>query len=61
MAEQTTTYTVGEARENFAEIINRVAFGGERLILTRHGKPIAAMVPASEVVILDFVREQNGR
>lgn len=34
-----------EVRRNFGEQVNRVAFGGERLIITRHGKPIARLLP----------------
>lgn len=39
---------VTEARAAFSELINRVGYGGERIILTRHGKPLVALVPASE-------------
>jgi prevent-host-death family protein len=31
-------------REHGGEIVNRVAYGGEELVLTRRGKPIAALV-----------------
>jgi prevent-host-death family protein len=37
---------VTEARAQFSELINRVGFGKERIILTRHGKPLVALVPA---------------
>lgn len=33
-----------ELREHGSEIVNRVAYGDEELILTRRGKPIAALV-----------------
>jgi prevent-host-death family protein len=39
---------VTEARAEFAELINRVGYGGERVIITRHGKPLVALVPADE-------------
>lgn len=35
-----------EARAQFSELINRVGFGKERIVLTRHGKPLVALVPA---------------
>lgn len=53
MSTQTTPYSIAEARENFSEIINRVAFGGERIVITRHGKPIAAIVPVSDAVLAE--------
>jgi prevent-host-death family protein len=47
-------HRISEAREDFATIINKVAFGGERVRLTRHGKPVAAVVPIAD---LDFLEE----
>lgn len=35
-----------EARAQFSDLVNRVGFGKERIILTRHGKPLVALVPA---------------
>ncbi len=35
-----------EARSQFSELVNRVGFGKERIVLTRHGKPLVALVPA---------------
>jgi prevent-host-death family protein len=45
-------YTTGEARDNFAEVINETVFGNERVVLTRHGKKIAAIVPLSDFELL---------
>lgn len=35
-----------EARAQFSDLVNRVGFGKERIVLTRHGKPLVALVPA---------------
>ena len=40
---------VTEARAQFSELINRVGFGKERIILSRHGKPLVALVPAEDL------------
>jgi prevent-host-death family protein len=40
---------VTQARAEFAELINRAAYGGERIVVTRHGKPIAAFVSAADL------------
>ncbi|NJC70520.1 type II toxin-antitoxin system Phd/YefM family antitoxin [Planosporangium thailandense] len=40
---------VTQARAEFADLVNRVAYGGERVVVTRHGKPIAALVPPSDL------------
>lgn len=37
--------STAEARERFAELINRAAYGGERIVLTRHGKAMAVLMP----------------
>lgn len=42
-----------EARAQFSELINRVGFGKERIILTRHGKPLVALVPAEALDDVD--------
>jgi prevent-host-death family protein len=40
---------VTQARAEFADLVNRVVYGGERVVLTRHGKPIAALVSAADL------------
>jgi prevent-host-death family protein len=48
---------VTQARAELAELVNRVGYGGERLVLTRHGKPLAALVPATDMAILEPAEE----
>ncbi len=38
------TCTSTELQDRISELMNRVSYGGERIVLTRHGKPIAAIV-----------------
>jgi prevent-host-death family protein len=45
-------YTTGEARDRLSEVINEVVYGDERVVLTRRGKPIAALVPLSVLELL---------
>jgi prevent-host-death family protein len=45
-------YTTGEARNRFSEVINEAAYGAHRVVLTRHGKTIAAVVPISDLELL---------
>ncbi len=44
MALDYTTIPTTALREHGSEIVNRVAYGDEELVLTRRGKPIAALV-----------------
>lgn len=39
---------VEEARKNLGELVNRVAYAGERYVITRHGRPMAALVPVTD-------------
>ena len=36
---------ITEARGNFREIVDQVQYKGEKVIINRHGKPAAAVVP----------------
>jgi len=42
-----------EARENFSEMINQAAYGNERVVLTRRGKPLVAVVSLQELQNLE--------
>ena len=53
----TTEIPVTQARDELAELINRVAYGHERIILTRHSKAVACLVPPEDLQRL----ESEGR
>ena len=36
-------------RDDLANVVNRVAFGGERIVLERRGKDVAALVPMDDL------------
>lgn len=46
-----------DARNHFAEIINRTAYGKERVVLTRRGKDLVALVPLEDMEILEKVED----
>ena len=48
--------STAETRKHMAELLNRAAYGGERFVVTRHGKELAAIVPLAEVDLLDKLR-----
>lgn len=37
--------SVSDAADKLGELVNRVAFGGETVIITRYDKPVARLVP----------------
>ncbi|MET7641439.1 type II toxin-antitoxin system Phd/YefM family antitoxin [Streptomyces sp. NPDC005438] len=53
---------VTQARAELAELINRAVYGGERVVITRHGKPLVALVSAADLERLDQLdqREDAG-
>ena len=48
---------ISEARESFSTTINRVAFGRERVVLTRHAKRVAAVVPIEDLDLLEALED----
>jgi prevent-host-death family protein len=55
----TSEIPVTQARDELADLINRVAYGHERIILTRHSKPVACLVPPEDLARLQE-EEQEG-
>jgi prevent-host-death family protein len=40
-----TRLAASQARTEFSDVLNRVAYRGERIVLHRRGKDVAALVP----------------
>ncbi|MFI6938881.1 type II toxin-antitoxin system Phd/YefM family antitoxin [Streptomyces sp. NPDC050418] len=51
---------VTQARAELADLINRVVYGGERVVVTRHGKPLVALVSAEDLAELESGAEPRG-
>lgn len=48
---------ISEARDSFSTTVNRVAFGGERVVLTRHGRRVAAVVPIEDLELIEQLED----
>jgi prevent-host-death family protein len=46
-----------DARKDLADILNRAAYGKERVVLTRRGKDVAAIVPIDDLNILEAMED----
>jgi prevent-host-death family protein len=46
-----------EARANFQEIINRAEYGGERIIIQRHGKAVVAIIGIDDLKLLEAIED----
>jgi PHD/YefM family antitoxin component YafN of YafNO toxin-antitoxin module len=53
-----TRLTTSQLREDMATAINKVAFGGERIVLQRNNKDVAALVSVED---LNLLRELEDR
>ncbi len=47
-----------EARENLAEVLNRVAYAKDRVRITRRGKDVAAVVPIEDLEFLERIEDE---
>lgn len=50
--------TSSVARSEFADIVNRAAYAGERVIVHRRKKPVAAVVPLSDLELLEELEDR---
>ncbi len=50
---------VSEARRDLSELTNRVAYGDERIMLTRHGKGLVALVPIADAELLQRLEDES--
>jgi prevent-host-death family protein len=53
--------SIGRVKRDISELVNRVAFGGERIILTSRGKPKAALVSIEDLQVLEQAGQEKGR
>ena len=51
-----TWVSIGRVKRDISELVYRVAYGGERIVLTSRGKPKAALVSMD-----DYERLERGR
>ena len=50
---------VVEAKKHFSNLMSRVAYKGERLVVERHGKPMMAWVNMDDLQRLELLEEDK--
>ena len=55
-----TTLDATQARIEFTETISRAGYGKEWIRITRHGKPLAAVVPIEDLELLERLAESRN-
>lgn len=53
------TKRISEARGEFSTLVNRAAYRQERVVLTRHGKPIAAIISTDDLELLEALEDRD--
>jgi prevent-host-death family protein len=56
---QAKKLNIAEARENLTDLVNEVAYGGQRLVVMRRGKELAALVPMEDLHALRLIAVQQ--
>lgn len=54
-----STVTMSHARQTLPEIVNRVAFGGERVVINRSGKEVAALISMKDLATLRMLEDRD--
>lgn len=47
-----------KAREKLADILNEVSVRGDRVVLHRHGKDVAAVIPVEDLRLLEELEDR---
>jgi prevent-host-death family protein len=53
-----TKRSVNDVRNDFAETLNRVRYNGERVLVERRGKGVAALVPVEDLELLQELEDR---
>lgn len=56
---QPTEIPASEVRSQISEVISRVAYGGERVVISRNGKAQVAVIPIADLERLTQLDEQR--
>ena len=54
------TVSIGQVKRDISELVNRVAYGGERIVLTSRGKPKAALVSIEDLERLQQAQTRDN-
>jgi len=55
------TLTYVQVRNGLAEALNRVCYGGERILIARRGKSVAALVSVDDLEMLQCIADTADR
>ena len=53
------TLTVATAKDQFSALLRRVEYHDDRILIERHGKPVAALVPLADLRRLERLEDEE--
>lgn len=53
-----TKLAASQVRDSFSDTLNRVAYRGERIVLRRRGKDLAAIVPMGDLNLIQQIEDE---
>lgn len=53
-----TSYSFSEARTHLTDVVNEVAYGGKRIVLTRKGRDLVAIVPLDDLLAIEAMEDK---
>lgn len=53
-----TRLNATKARDQFSDLINRVSYRGERIVLERRGKDVMALVPVEDLALIEELEDR---
>jgi prevent-host-death family protein len=54
-----TRVAASKAREDFSDTLNRVAYGGECIVLRRRGRDLAAIVSIADLALIEKIEDET--
>ena len=62
VAQRSAVLKLSEVRSTIAELVNRVHYRGERVVIGRSGKELAALIPMQDLRLLErLIEEEEDR
>ena len=55
---EATEINVSSVRQNLSKIIDGIRVGGERIIVTQHGRPVAAVIDVEDLKLLQILEDR---
>jgi prevent-host-death family protein len=54
-----TVFDASQARASFSELTSKVAYGKERVVISRKGKRLVAVVPIEDLELLEALEDKG--